>query len=68
MQVQTVITGDEAHGHEDIRTQLVDITCCTGEISCALDTSAEGSCLHLETFHIVGLPTMEGEVEVLHLF
>ena len=68
MQVQTVVSGNEAHGFEDIRTQFVDITGCTGEIARTLDAATEGTGLHFESFYIIGLPTMKGEVEVLHLF
>ena len=67
VQVQTVVTRNQAHGHEDIRPQLIDVTSSAGEIACALNTATEGTCLYFEAFHIIGLPTMQGEVEVLHL-
>ena len=67
MEVQTMVTGDEALCLEDVLTQLVDVTGSTREVACRLDTARHRTCLYLETLHVVGLPAVEREVEVLQL-
>ena len=68
MEIETVVAGNEALGLEDVAAQLIDVACGTGEVAGALDAAAHGAGLHLEAVHVVCLPAMEGEMEVLQLF
>ena len=62
-----MIAWDEALCLQNILTEFVNIASCTREITCALDASAHGSCLHFKTMHVIGLPAVERQVKILQL-
>ena len=62
-----MVAGDEALCLEYVGTELVDVACCTGEVAGGLYAAAHGAGLHFESVYVVGLPTVEAQVEVLHL-
>ena len=67
MKIEAVGSRDEAFCLEDVGAEFVDVAGCSRVVACCLDAAGESSCLHLETFHIVRLPAVHAEVEVLKL-
>ena len=66
MEVQTVVTGDEGLHELDVLTHLVNITGTTRVIAGGLNATREGF-VALKADHIVGLPTMQGDLLFLEL-
>ena len=66
VEVQTMVACDKGLYELYILTYLIDITCTARVVSCSLNTSREGI-VTLETYHIVGLPTMQGNLLLLEL-
>ena len=67
VQVEAMVAGDEALGLQDVLPQLVNVAGSTREVSRRLDAAAQGTGLYLEPVHVVGLPAMQTQVEVLQL-
>ena len=59
MEVQAVITRDEALRELDVRADLVDVAGAARIVAGSLDTAGE-ACGALETDHVVGLPAVQG--------
>ena len=62
-----MVAGDEALGLQDVLPQFVNVAGSTREVSRRLDAAAQGTGLYLEPVHVVGLPAMQTQVEVLQL-
>ncbi len=67
MEVKTMLAWDERHGIKNIGTELIDITCLAGVVAVDLDATGETAVVRLETCHIVSLPAMHAQMEILHL-
>ena len=67
VEIEAVGSRDEALRLEDVGAEFVDVACRSRVVACCLDAACESSCLHLETFHVVRLPAVHAEVEVLKL-
>ena len=65
MQVEAVLTGYQALGLEDVLTQFVDVARRTGKVARALYAAAHGSGLYLKSLHIICLPAMQRQMEIL---
>ena len=62
-----MVARDKALGLQYVGTQLVYVSGLARIVARALDTSAERTGLHLKSGHVIGLPAVERQVEVLQL-
>ena len=67
MQVEPVSAGYQGGCHLDVGTEFFDVPGLAGIVAGGLDAAGEGAGV-LEAGYVVGLPAMEGNLDVLQLF
>ncbi len=67
VKIETVCPRNEALGLEYVGAELVDVACGSRIVAGCLDASRESAGLHLEALHVVCLPAVHAEMEILKL-
>ena len=67
VEIEPVAARNEALGLEYVRAEFVDVACGTRIVACALDSAGKCSSLNFKAFHVISLPAVHTEVEVLKL-